>query len=111
MRPDRSSEGASGRIAVFIIYVARSEDAAPIAPNHFESHRLFLRYPESLLLEPVTQDMLSSQMHRFRTPSRMDTPSHRQSQTNESKTEFRCLVSGTEAKRSQVGQLETVLRW
>jgi len=43
----------------------------------------FLRYQETPPLEPVTQDMLNSQMHRLRTPRRIDTPSHRQSRTNE----------------------------
>jgi len=67
------------RIAVLIIYEARSEGTEPIAPNHSESHRQFLRYQENSLLEPVTQDMLSSQMHRLRTPSRKNTPSNRHS--------------------------------
>jgi len=43
----------------------------------------FLRYQETPPLEPVTQDMLNSQMHRLRTPRRMDTPSDRQFRTNE----------------------------
>jgi len=43
----------------------------------------FLRYQETPPLEPVTQDMLNSQMHRLTTPRRMDTPSHRQFKTNE----------------------------
>jgi len=37
-------------------------------------------------LEPVTQDMLNSQMHRLRTPRRIDTPSHRLSRTNDKET-------------------------
>jgi len=43
----------------------------------------FLRYQETPPLEPVTQDILNSQMHRLRTPRRFDSPSHRQSRTNE----------------------------
>jgi len=31
----------------------------------------------------VTQDVLNSEMHRLRTPRRIDTPSHRQHRTNE----------------------------
>jgi len=42
-----------------------------------------LRYQETPSLEPVTQAMLNSLMHRLRTPRRTDTPSHRQSRTNE----------------------------
>jgi len=49
-------------------------------PNPTDS---FLRYQESPPLETVTQDMLNSQMHRLRTPRWIDTPSHRQSRTNE----------------------------
>jgi len=49
-------------------------------PNPTES---FLRYQETPPLELVTQDMLNSQMLRLRTPRRVDTPSHRQSRTNE----------------------------
>jgi len=52
-------------------------------PNPTDS---FLRYQETLPLEPVTQFMLNSQMHRLRTPRRTDTPSHRQSRTNERKS-------------------------
>jgi len=49
-------------------------------PNPTDS---FLRYQETPPVEPITQDMLNSQMHRLRTPRRVDTPSHRQSRTNE----------------------------
>jgi len=49
-------------------------------PNPTDS---FLRYQETPPLEPVTQYMLNSQIHRLRTPRRMDTPSHRQFKTNE----------------------------
>jgi len=49
-------------------------------PNPMDS---FLRYQETPPLEPVTQDMLNSQMHRLRTPRRVDTPSHGQSRTSE----------------------------
>jgi len=52
-------------------------------PNPTDS---FLRYQETPPLEPVTQDMLNSQMHRLRTPRRTDTPSHMQSRTNERKS-------------------------
>jgi len=52
-------------------------------PNTTES---FLRYQETLPLEPVTQDMLNSQMHLLRTPRRMDTLSHRQFRTNETES-------------------------
>jgi len=52
-------------------------------PNPTDS---FLKYQETPPLEPVTQDMLNSQMHRLRTPRRVNTPSHRQSRTNERET-------------------------
>jgi len=45
-------------------------------PNPTDS---FLRYQETPSLEPLTRDMLNSQMHRLRAPRRIDTPSHRQS--------------------------------
>jgi len=66
-RANRSSEGAS----------RRTEGTTPIGPIHSESHRQFLRYQETPPLEPVTQDMLNSQMHRLITPRLMDTPSNR----------------------------------
>jgi len=46
----------------------------------------FLRYQETPPLEPVTQDMLNSQMHRLRTTRRVNTPSHRQPRTSEKKS-------------------------
>jgi len=46
-------------------------------PNPTDS---FLRYQETPSLEPLTRSMLNSQMHRLRTPMRIDTPSHRQSE-------------------------------
>jgi len=51
-----------------------------IVPNPTDC---FLRYQETPPLEPVTQDMLNSQMRRLRTARLIDTPSHRQSRTNE----------------------------
>jgi len=52
-------------------------------PNPTDS---FLRYQETPTLEPVTQDMLNTKMHRLRTPSRINTPFLRQSRTNERET-------------------------
>jgi len=77
-RPDRSCESKNNRIAVSDIQETRTEGtafAARTVPNPTDS---FLRYQETPPLEPVTQDMLNSQMHRLRTPRRVDTPSHRQ---------------------------------
>jgi len=82
-RPDGSSESTNSRIAVTDIQESRTEGtalAARIVPNPTDC---FLRYQETPPLEPVTQDMLNSQMRRLRTARLIDTPSHRQSRTNE----------------------------
>jgi len=73
----------------------------------------FLRYEETPPLEPVTQDMLNSQMHRLRTPRRVDTPSHRQSRTNERETSLQLhpeidRSSSFQGPRSKVVRLD---RW